>query len=321
MRDIDLNQFWPQYSPAKAPPGLPAGVPAASVVERPDDDLPYGPIIDGAPPLPSAASPRFDHEAAIQDALAAGVRGWAASADVTRDAGSMAPVATEGYEPAQLLLDLPAWNAGERTTTATTTAAVSTAPARVEKTAAAPVLRDMPPARKRRDFTPVLWGCAGFIVGALVWHTVGFWMFVSDVVLNANDPRARTLDAFLPSLAASAPAQKAMSRIPESAVIAAPGAFKHATAGAQFACVSLALDRSAGLTNAQSCKGSPADLRDAGFNRRTDRLALRPRLQDPVAWTDTTAVQVSEASAEPSAGASTQDLPPLADAELKLDID
>lgn len=310
MRDIDLNQFWPQYAPA--PPRRPVASPAT--VERGDDVLPYGPLGDAAAQAQPSAALRFDQEAAIEDALAATAVGWLPRADATRDRHD------EDGDPAQLLLDLPAWDVGDHAapehtaSSAIAAAAVSTAPAKPAVTA---VFRDTPQARKRRDFTPVLWGGAGFIAGALVWHTVGFWIFVSDVVLNANDPRARTLDAFLPSLAASAPAQKAMSRIPESAVIAAPAAFKHATAGTPFACVSLALDRSAGITNAQTCKGSPADLRDAGFNRRTDRLALRPRLQDPVAWTDTTAVQVSAAAATGGA----QDLPPLADAELKLDID
>jgi hypothetical protein len=305
MRDIDLNQFWPQYAPA--PPRLPAIGPAA---ETHGNDVPFGRGNESAPPIPPAVPAPFDHEAAIQEALAAKAAARAAVAETTHTAAPVIPVALNDREPAQLVLDLPV-----------ATGAVSAPPPKTENLAAAGAVRDTPPARKRRDFTPVWWGGSGFIAGALVWHIVGFWMFVSDVVLNANDPRARALDAFLPSLASPAPAQKAMSRIPESAVIAAPAAFKHATAGTQFACVSLALDRSAGSTQAQSCKGTAADLRDAGFNRRTDRLALRPRLQDPVAWTDTTAVQVSEAAGDVTASGNPQDLPPLPDAELKLDID
>lgn len=30
------------------------------------------------------------------------------------------------------------------------------------------------------------WGLAGFVIGALFWHFVGFWIFVSDVVLKGD---------------------------------------------------------------------------------------------------------------------------------------
>ncbi len=262
MRDIDLNQFWPQYAPA--PPRLPAIGPAA---ETHGNDVPYGRGNESAPPIPRTVHAPFDHEAAIQEALAAKAAARVPVAEATRDAGPVAPFAINDREPAQFVLDLPSAEAREHAVFPIAAGTLSTPPSKTEKPPAASAVRDTPPARKRRDFTPVLWGGSGFIAGALVWHIVGFWMFVSDVVLNANDPRARTLEAFLPGLSTPAPGQKAMSRIPESAVIAAPAAFKHATAGTQFACVSLALDRSAGITQAQICKGRAADLRDAGFNR------------------------------------------------------
>lgn len=321
MRDIDLNQFWPQYAPP-VPPRLPAASPAVPDAERRLEPS-TAPAHEVTPQLPSAADQPFDHVAAIEDALAAASAGWIVAREGTSASDAAPPdeppLHGEDQEAAQqLLLDLPDW---EAETPAPPAHAATADPSNPETPTAAAPVRDTHPARKRRDFTPALWGGAGFIAGMLVWHTVGFWTFVSDVVLNANDPRARTLEAFLPSLAAPAPAPKVMSRIPESAVITAPQALRTATAATPFACVSLALDRTAGITNAQSCKGSPAELRDAGFNRRTDRLALRPRLQDPVAWTDTTAVQVSEAVSEAAAGSVAQELPPLADADLKLDLD
>lgn len=319
MRDIDLNQFWPQYTPV--PPRLPAENPAAPAAQRRLEPS-TAPDHEATPQPPSADQP-FDHEAAIEDALAAASAGWIVAregpgAPQAAIPDEQHPRAPDGETAQQLLLDLPVWDAETPAAPAHAAAAYPSTPETA--TVAAPV-RDTPSARKRRDFTPVLWAGAGFIAGMLVWHTVGFWTFVSDVVLNANDPRARTLEAFLPSLAVPALSEKAMSRIPESAVISAPQALKTATAATPFACVSLALDRAAGITNAQTCKGSPAELRDGGFNRRTDRLALRPRLQDPVAWTDTTAVQVSEAVNEASAGSVAKELPPLADADLKLDLD
>lgn len=316
MRDIDLNQFWPQYAP---PPRLAVAHPPVPADEQRDSELPRGLIIERAPSLAASQAPLFDHEATIQEALAAGAAGWLPSADATRGTGERVPAAPHDREPAQLLLDLRGSDADERAAAAIASAATAASPAKAEKPAAAPVLRETHRTRKRRDFTPVLWGGAGFLAGVLAWHMVGFWVFVSDVVLNANNPRASTLEAFLPSFSSPAASQKVMSRIPETSVIPAPQTLNSATIGTQFACVSLALDRAAGITNAQVCKGSNSDLRDAGFNRRTDRLALRPRLQDPVAWTDTTAVQVSDAA--PSISAEEEGLPPLSDADLKLDLD
>lgn len=316
MRDIDLNQFWPKYAP---PPRLAVAHPPVLAEEQRDFELPRGSIIERAPSPAAAPAPRFDHEAAIREALAGGAAGWLPSADASRETGERAPVATQDSEPTQLLLDLRGSDADARAAAAIASAATATSPAKADNPAVAPVLRETHRPRKRHDFTPIVWGGAGFLAGVLAWHMVGFWVFVSDVVLNANDTRARTLEALLPSLSSPAASQKVMSRIPESSVIPAPQALKSATTGTQFACVSLALDRAAGITNAQVCKGSNSDLRDAGFNRRTDRLALRPRLQDPVAWTDTTAIQVSDAA--PSISAEEEGLPPLSDADLKLDLD
>jgi hypothetical protein len=324
MRDIDLDQFWPR------PPRLPAERAAVSDAGNGDALAAYLAHRQAEPP-PRALTDHdrgFDCSAAIAEALAASA-GWAAPSQQIHDsAAGTLPEAerTDDVDPEQLLLDLQLHDAVDPSAVDDPAPAHVTAPspAMAETLTASAHPRDTATPRPRhRDYRPALWGGAGFIAGALVWHTVGFWIFLSDVVLNANDPRARTLEAFLPNLASSpAQAQKAMSRIPESAVAAAPAAFKDAAAGAQFACVSLALDRSAGLTNAQTCKGSPADLRDAGFNRRTDRIALRPRLQDPVAWTDTTAVvQVSEAAPGSEASTAEPDRPLLTDAELKLDLD
>ena len=32
------------------------------------------------------------------------------------------------------------------------------------------------------------WGVSGFIVGAVFWHMIGFWAFVSDVVFSSHAP-------------------------------------------------------------------------------------------------------------------------------------
>jgi len=37
---------------------------------------------------------------------------------------------------------------------------------------------------RRRLRTALAWSAAGFLAGALFWHAVGFWGFISDVVLD-----------------------------------------------------------------------------------------------------------------------------------------
>lgn len=34
--------------------------------------------------------------------------------------------------------------------------------------------------------TPIAWAGVGFLVGAIFWHFIGFWGFVSDIVLNGR---------------------------------------------------------------------------------------------------------------------------------------
>ncbi len=45
------------------------------------------------------------------------------------------------------------------------------------------------PLRARHTRTAIVWGSLGFLTGALFWHAMGFWTFVSNVVWNANAPR------------------------------------------------------------------------------------------------------------------------------------
>lgn len=136
------------------------------------------------------------------------------------------------------------------------------------------------PPSNTRSLAPFVWGGAGFIAGILAWHLVGFWTFVSDVVLNDHPaPLQASSDRPLSSPASGkAGATLALSRAPATE----PADTKH--------CVTLAIDRSAGATTPVPCEGSSAALRDAGFRHRTDRAAAKPRLQDPVAWSGATAV-------------------------------
>ncbi|MBN9277657.1 MAG: hypothetical protein J0I57_08480 [Hyphomicrobium sp.] len=41
-----------------------------------------------------------------------------------------------------------------------------------------------------RRAAPLVWGFAGFLIGAMFWHVIGFWGFLSDVVLKGPEPQA-----------------------------------------------------------------------------------------------------------------------------------
>ncbi len=216
------------------------------------------------------------------------------------------------------------------------TADLKTRPAR---SAIADVPNDPASVRNRRDWTPLVWGGLGFIAGMLAWHVIGFWTFLSDVVLNANDARAtrsvpvaaRAQPQKTPKAAVKEPATTdAASMTPVTAQKLAASLSGTAGTGppspAETVCMTLALNRAAGTTAPAACaEEAVAGLRDSGFNRRADRLALRPRLQDPVAWTggtavDTTRVEAS-AVAETEAAEPVMDFGTLQPADLKLDVD
>lgn len=218
----------------------------------------------------------------------------------------------------------------------------STPTADLKTRSARPAVVNVPKAsaRIRRDWTPLVWGGLGFMAGMLAWHVIGFWTFLSDVVLNVNDthatrsgpvaaraqprrtPQVAVKGAAATDVASTAPvaAQKLAASLSGTAGTAPP-------LSAETVCMTLALNRAAGTTAPAACaEEAVAGLRDSGFNRRGDRLALRPRLQDPVAWTggtavDTTRVEVpavaeTEAEADPS-----MDYGTLQPADLKLNMD
>ncbi len=104
------------------------------------------------------------------------------------------------------------------------------------------------------------WSVIGFILGAMFWHFVGFWGFVSEVVL-AGGPIA-------------AIEQRAAEPRRKSDIGALPQWVQVADASAP-ACTLLALDRQTGLTTARPCDADytalPADVSQQG---REDRLLV-----------------------------------------------
>lgn len=293
MRNLDLDQYWP----------IPTRGASDAAREMAPESVSPPPIsrATAPPPLPLA----HDEPEAQPDVLAAASAGWldeppllTPSASLQDDSGAMRIVAVE-------TAPTPRSAANEPSLTAREAMASQTEPS------------------KTWNLTPVIWGGSGFIAGMLAWHVVGFWSFVSNVVLNANDPRAQTLEAFLPKLAPHG-VQQASRPVTDAGKALAQPAARQAVRERKFACVALALDRGAGGTTVSACPQGTAHLRDAGFNKRADKLTLKPRLQDPVAWTGTTAVQVSaaaeEAPEQAPSNAHSAESGTLSESDLKLDL-
>jgi hypothetical protein len=62
-----------------------------------------------------------------------------------------------------------------------------------------------PAARRPRYRSALLWCAGGFFAGVLFWYAVGFWRFVSDVVLDSGPQLAPTITAVAQASLASLP--------------------------------------------------------------------------------------------------------------------
>jgi hypothetical protein len=123
---------------------------------------------------------------------------------------------------------------------------------------AAPVDAPRSQTRQRNSARIVVWVLSGFILGSLFWHFVGFWGFVSQVVLggpNSATPAGPTVSM------SAAPAGG-----PERAV---------AVSERSIGCVELALDRGTGKTLRQPCDASARALPLVEMSGKSD-LAFLP---------------------------------------------
>lgn len=132
------------------------------------------------------------------------------------------------------------------------------------------------------DERAAVFGSLGFICGMVVWHVVGFWAFVSDVVLNAPGTEAvRPQPVEYTKTTASPSANTA--QITTGSITTAGSATRPAPAPRE-PCLALELDRHSGATRTTACPDDDNGLRDAGYQRRADRTVLTPRLENPTAW-------------------------------------
>lgn len=101
------------------------------------------------------------------------------------------------------------------------------------------------------------WSVIGFVGGAVFWHFIGFWGFVSEVVLAGNSPMAVEQAAF----------HAAVREAPSHRLLVAD-------ASTLLPCTVLSLDRRTGVTSARPCDGSHAPLPADSFQGRQDRITV-----------------------------------------------
>ena len=97
------------------------------------------------------------------------------------------------------------------------------------------------------------WSVIGFLLGAVFWHFVGFWGFVSEVVL------------------AGKPAATVEERVPGTR---AQWIRSADAAAALPTCIALALDRRTGVTSARACAAGFVPRAADGYRGREDRMVI-----------------------------------------------
>lgn len=135
------------------------------------------------------------------------------------------------------------------------------------------------------DRRALAWGGFGFLSGALAWHMVGLWSFVSAVAFNGDER-----DAPLPMLV-----ERALnSRDPETSDIVT-GSIAAGSAAPLAGCVVVKRDASSGGVALASCPTGGAPLRDAGRQHKSDRgVDLGARAANPGAWASTTETRTAD---------------------------
>lgn len=119
--------------------------------------------------------------------------------------------------------------------------------------------RSAPPSRPLRAAGwghAASWMAMGFLAGAVFWHFVGFWAFVSEAIFDDGT-----------GVQHAAPSHRALP----------PPVIPHGdptpiarTSGPRTACIVLAIDRTGGETRAQPCPAGTFHHRYAGLGVKRD---------------------------------------------------
>ncbi len=120
------------------------------------------------------------------------------------------------------------------------------------------------PARRLGLASKLAWCTAGFLIGAAFWHVIGFWSFISYVVLGGPGPQA--------TFASARPL--AVASIDQVRTSATPAT------GSRPSCITLALDRATGRTRREPCDATAPPLPHVAASPRED-LALLPGESSP----------------------------------------
>lgn len=102
------------------------------------------------------------------------------------------------------------------------------------------------------------WSVIGFAAGAIFWHFVGFWGFVSEVVFAGGPPVERA--AVIRGVTSAAPAKRV--QVVAAAIGAAVGT----------PCTAVSRDRQTGLTSARPCDRDNPPLPEDSYQGRQDRI-------------------------------------------------
>lgn len=145
---------------------------------------------------------------------------------------------------------------------------------------------ETPSRRRSRSFTGGLAsGLAGFVIGAVFWHFVGFWSFVSNVILKGPEESVQQRGDVPP------PQQpvKVAGRLKDAVRfrdLGASASYLQAAVGAGN-CAEVRVERGSGQANVQACTLSATQLPTTGQAQRADRvndLAATPQRAVPSGW-------------------------------------
>ena len=100
-----------------------------------------------------------------------------------------------------------------------------------------------------------LWATIGFVAGAVFWHAVGFWTFVSEVMFDGTEPAAAEEMALAP---------------PPGTSDIVTGSLPTILHVDPARCTSLQLDRSSNLTSQRPCPADGIALRLEQGSERGD---------------------------------------------------
>ena len=141
------------------------------------------------------------------------------------------------------------------------------------------------PRRRGSFLTGLASGIAGFVIGAVFWHFVGFWSFVSDVILKGppEEPKIRS-ESGLPSQQPIKVAGRLRDAVRFRDLGMSAG-YLQAAAGAGN-CAEVRIERTTGQASVQACALGGSQLPLAGAGERTDRLVDSASLRNaPAGWT------------------------------------